>query len=86
MHVCDPHPPPPTDNPSPPPPSRPRQRHLARLRLPGPKGQRSLSATTFNAGLEPDVQVRLFLVVAPSYPPPGPIIVESPSTHTLLKH
>lgn len=39
-------------------PQKKSQRHLARLRLPGPKGQRSLSATTFNAGLEPDVQVR----------------------------
>ena len=65
MYVCihvvhSPHPP----NPDPPPPSPPpRQRHLARLRLPGPKGQRSLSATTFNAGLEPDVQVRLFFLL-----------------------
>ncbi len=44
-----------------PPPHIKQQRHLARLRLPGPKGQRSLSATTFNAGLEPDIQVRFSL-------------------------
>ncbi|GAB5033698.1 peptidase s41 [Nannochloropsis oceanica] len=43
----------------------PKQRHLARIRLPGPTRGRSVSATTFNAGLEPD------LAVADSTPRPN---------------